>query len=263
MRTSWGTATDRGPVREVNEDALLAFPPVFLVADGMGGHDAGDLASRIAVAEFARLAGRGQADAHDVHECVDRASERIRAEFTHGRQGGTTVAGATLTTQDGEPYWLIFNVGDSRVYRYAHGRLDQVSVDHSVVQELLALGHLRPEEVESHPDRHVLTRALGTSGPTEPDYWLLPARSADRLVVCTDGLTRDLPDELLAEVVGRQQDPQACADELVEQALARGARDNVTVVVVDVELTAPTSFEDDHVTIDVRERDGGREVWHV
>lgn len=266
MRTSWGTATDRGPVREVNEDALLAFPPVFLVADGMGGHDAGDLASRIAVAEFARLAGRSEAAAQDVHECVDRASERIRAEFTHGRQGGTTVAGAALTSQDGEPYWLVFNVGDSRVYRYVHSRLEQVSVDHSVVQELLSLGQLRPEDIETHPDRHVLTRALGTVGPAEPDYWLLPARGADRLVVCTDGLTRELSDEELAQVLSRHQDPQECADELVGLALARGGRDNVTVVVVDAEPGAtfgPASFEEDHVTIDVRDRHDIAEVGHA
>ena len=119
MRTSWGSATDRGLVREVNEDALLAYPPVFLVADGMGGHDAGDLASRIAVEEFAQLAGQAAATADDVHACFDRTAARIRTEFTGGRQGGTTVAGVAVTEHDGGSYWLVFNVGDSRVYLWS------------------------------------------------------------------------------------------------------------------------------------------------
>lgn len=232
MRTTWGSATDRGG-REVNEDALLAFPPVFLVADGMGGHDAGDLASRIAVEEFAQLAGRPSAAPDEVHACFGRAADRMRAEFTGGRQGGTTVAGAAVAELDGEAYWLVFNVGDSRVYRFAGGALEQVSVDHSVAQELADAGLLRAEQVAAHPDRHVLTRALGTGEPPEPDYWLIPAGPADRLLVCTDGLTRELSDDEIAGVLAGEADPRRAADGLVADAVVRGARDNVSVVVVD------------------------------
>ena len=234
MRTSWGSATDRGHVRDVNEDALLAYPPVFLVADGMGGHDAGDLASRIAVEEFAQLAGRPTATADDVHACFVRASARIRAEFTGGRRGGTTVAGVAVAEHDGGSYWLVFNVGDSRVYRWTDGGLEQVTVDHSVVQELLDAGRLSPAQAAGHADRHVVTRALGTGPDPEPDYWLLPAGSRDRLVVCTDGLTRELTDDDIAAVVEQQSDPQAAAAALVAFALAGGGHDNVSVVVVDV-----------------------------
>lgn len=242
MRTSWGSATDRG-VRDVNEDALLAYPPVFLVADGMGGYDAGDLASRIAVEEFAQLAGLPAVEADDVHACFARASERVRDEFTGGRQGGTTVAGAAVTQVDGDAYWLVFNVGDSRVYRYADGGLEQVSVDHSVAQELADAGLIEPDQVGRHPDRHVLTRALGTGEPPEPDYWLLPAGLRDRLLVCTDGLTRELADHELAGLLGTVPDPREAADLLVAEAVGRGARDNVTAVVVDVDPRAGLAVE--------------------
>ena len=234
MRTSWGSATDRGRAREVNEDALLTFPPVFLVADGMGGYDAGDLASRIAVEEFAQLAGLVALGVDDVHACFARASVRLRAEFTGGRRGGTTVAGAALTTADGRPYWLVFNVGDSRVYRLADGELEQVSVDHSVAQELVEAGVIAPARVAAHPDRHVLTRALGTGGGPEPDYWLLPVRARDRLLICTDGLMRELSSEDVARALALEDDPQRAADQLVRGAVDRGGRDNVSVVVVDV-----------------------------
>ncbi len=247
MRTSWGSATDRGRVREVNEDALLAYPPVFLVADGMGGHDAGDLASRIAVEEFAQLAGRSSAAADDVHACFVRTSARIRDEFTGGRQGGTTVAGAAVAQHDGGSYWLVFNVGDSRVYRWADDRLAQVSVDHSVVQELLESGEIGPAQAQQHPERHVLTRALGTGEPPEPDFWLLPAGPRDRLLICTDGLTRELDDAAIATVLGEVAQPQDAAARLVREALAHGGRDNVSAVVVDVAATV-TSADDLQVT---------------
>ncbi|MFS0704978.1 PP2C family serine/threonine-protein phosphatase [Cellulomonas sp. 179-A 9B4 NHS] len=247
MRTSWGSATDRGRVREVNEDALLAYPPVFLVADGMGGHDAGDLASRIAVEEFAQLAGRSSAGADDVHACFVRTSARIRDEFTGGRQGGTTVAGAAVAQHDGGSYWLVFNVGDSRVYRWADDRLTQVSVDHSVVQELLESGEIGPAQAQQHPERHVLTRALGTGEPPEPDFWLLPAGPRDRLLICTDGLTRELDDAAIAAVLAEVAQPQDAAARLVREALAHGGRDNVSAVVVDVAATV-TSADDLQVT---------------
>ena len=207
MRTSWGSATDRGLVRDVNEDALLAYPPVFLVADGMGGHDAGDLASRIAVEEFAQLAGQAAASADDVHACFVRTAARIRNEFTGGRQGGTTVAGVAVTEHDGGSYWLVFNVGDSRVYRWDGEQLEQVSVDHSVVQELIDLGEIDVADAETHPERHVLTRALGTGDAPEPDYWLLPAGLHDRFLICTDGLTRELGESALAGRAGVHQRP--------------------------------------------------------
>jgi PPM family protein phosphatase len=260
VRTSWGSATDRGHVREVNEDALLAYPPVFLVADGMGGHDAGDLASRIAVEEFAQLAGQLAATADDVHACFARTAARIRGEFTGGRQGGTTIAGVAVTEHDGGFYWLVFNVGDSRVYRWNEDGLERVSVDHSVVQELLDAGTLDAREAESHPERHVLTRALGTGDAHEPDYWLLPAGRTDRLLICTDGLTREVRDDELSWALADIADPQDAARALVDLALERGGHDNVSVVVVDV-ATTDGAHDDAHITVPRFGADLGPHLW--
>jgi len=223
-------------VRAVNEDAALSYPPLFMVADGMGGHDAGDLASRIAVEEFALLAtGAPSVSADEIRTVFDRSVARIRAEFTHGRQGGTTVAGVAVTEQADVPFWLVFNIGDSRVYRWSEdGGLVQVSIDHSVVQDLIDRGFLHPDDAEGHPERHVLTRALGTNGLVEVDYWMLPASVGDRMMVCTDGLNRELRHEEIADVLRMNPEPKTAAVALVNEAVRRGARDNVTVVVVDM-----------------------------
>lgn len=236
MRTTWGSATDRGRVRALNEDSLLAHPPVFLVADGMGGHEAGDVASRLAVEEFARLAGLSVVDPADLHACFRRAAQRIRAAFER-REGGTTVAGVAFGETDGVAHWLVFNVGDSRVYRWADGGLSQLTVDHSVVQELVDSGSLTRAAAEHHPERHVLTRALGTGADPEPDYWMLPARPGDRLLVCSDGVTGELAPAQLADVLARTPGAGAAAAELVRRAVEAGGRDNATAVVVDAEPT--------------------------
>lgn len=235
MRTTWGSASDRGRVRALNEDALLAHPPVFLVADGMGGHEAGDVASRLAVEEFARLAGLTSVDPADLHACFRRAAQRIRATFER-REGGTTVAGVALGEHEGTAHWLVFNVGDSRVYRWADGELAQLTVDHSVVQELVDSGSLSRAAAERHPERHVLTRALGTGADPEPDYWTLPARPGDRMLVCSDGVSGELAPGQIAEVLAAADGSGAAAAELVRRAVEAGGRDNATAVVVDAQV---------------------------
>jgi PPM family protein phosphatase len=233
VRTSWGSATDRGRVRRLNEDALLAQAPVFVVADGMGGHAAGDVASRVVVEEFAGLTGRDAVTHEEIQECFVRAAQRVRESVGPGRVGGTTVAGVAVADVDGDPYWLVFNVGDSRVYRLADGALEQISVDHSVVQELVDAGRLRRRDAERHPDRHVITRAVGTGSVPNPDYWLLPAGTADRMLLCSDGLTQELDDDAIRFLLMAQPDPQSAAHILVQAAVEAGGRDNVTAVVVD------------------------------
>ncbi|MGO1316749.1 MAG: PP2C family protein-serine/threonine phosphatase [Cellulomonadaceae bacterium] len=233
MRTLWGSATDRGLVRMLNEDSLLAYPPVFLVADGMGGHDAGDVASRIVVEEFSLLLGRDAATADQIHDAFARSAARLR-ETVGDRMAGTTVAGAAVVRQDGTEYWLVFNIGDSRVYRLAEGQIEQISVDHSVVQELLDANEISLVEARVHPERHVITRALGTAGPPDPDYWLLPVGSTDRLLICSDGLTTELDEAELVHGLTQFVDPQQAADWLVAAAVDAGGRDNATAVVVDV-----------------------------
>ncbi len=234
MRTAWGSATDRGPQRLLNEDALLAYPPVFVVADGMGGHEAGEVAARIAVEEVGRLAGRPTVKAEDVHLAVKTVAERLHSVVPAGRTAGTTLAGVGLAQHEHRDYWLVFNIGDSRVYRMSGGKLSQISVDHSVVQELVEAGVVGPEEAHRHPDRHVITRAIGTASEPEPDYWMLRADSGDRILVCTDGLTEELSDAQIESVLNERADPQEAAEFLVDDAVRRGGRDNVTVVVVDV-----------------------------
>jgi protein phosphatase len=234
VRTSWGSATDRGRVRRLNEDSLLAYPPVFLVADGMGGHAAGDVASRLAVEEFSQLAGRTSASPDEVHACFSRTATRLRETVVSGRTAGTTVAGVAIAAHDGGSYWLVFNIGDSRVYRLSGGELEQISVDHSVVQELLDSGLIGADEARGHPERHVITRAVGTGADPEPDYWLIPAGTADRLLICSDGLTTELDDDALRALLSTVPDPQDAAQALVAEALECGGRDNISAVVVDV-----------------------------
>lgn len=240
MRTSWGSATDRGRVRRLNEDSLLAYPPVFMVADGMGGHAAGDVASRLAVEEFSQLAGMTSASPDEVHACFHRTAARVRETVAAGRTAGTTVAGVAITSYDGGSYWLVFNIGDSRVYRFSGGELEQISVDHSVVQELVDRGEIGPEQALDHPERHIITRAVGTGADPEPDYWLIPAGVTDRLLICSDGLTTELGDAALRRVLATVPDPQDAAAVLVAEALMAGGQDNVSAVVVDVAAATDT-----------------------
>ncbi|MFD1946297.1 PP2C family protein-serine/threonine phosphatase [Nocardioides aestuarii] len=238
-----GARTDVGLVREVNEDAFLAAPPVFVVADGMGGHDGGDVASRIVVEEFQRLADAGYDPAHGgdqaaatLAECQRRISDYGAERVASGRaraHAGTTVV-AALLVDDGGPQWLLVNLGDSRVYRFSAQRLEQVSVDHSVVQELVDAGTITSEDAAHHPERHVITRALGGPEPAQPDYFLLPLASAERLLLCSDGISGMIRDDEIAAVLATADDPRDAADELVERALAAGGRDNATAVVIDV-----------------------------
>ena len=230
ITVEWGTATDRGLIRAVNEDSLLASPPVFLVADGMGGYQSGDTASAIVVEEFATAPGIERVTPEWVMRSFDRADLRIRS----GAGGGTTVAGIAVVQQDSTPYWLVFNIGDSRVYRCIAGRLTQVSVDHSVVQELVDEGKVAAESARFHPERHIITRAVGSPEPPHPDFWLLPAEVGERLLLCSDGLSNEVDAGDIAKIVTGSGTPQEIADALVAQAISAGGRDNVTTIVVDV-----------------------------
>ncbi|MFC7877929.1 PP2C family protein-serine/threonine phosphatase [Isoptericola sp. NPDC057391] len=250
----WGAATHQGARRTLNEDSYLARGSVFFVADGMGGHDAGEVASSAAVEALAPLGSSEVVGVQEVRCRVRAAHDAVRAiETAPGRGAGTTLSGVALTDQGGEPYWLVVNVGDSRTYRSADGVLEQVSVDHSEVQELVDAGRITAEQALTHPRRHVVTRALGAPDDPEPDFWFLPVRAGDRMLVCSDGLTAELPDRRVAEVLMLEPDPQSAAERLVGEALAAGGRDNITVLVVDatgltdaLELTAPRDGRADH-----------------
>jgi protein phosphatase len=248
--TVWGVATATGR-RSGNEDSYLADPPVFVVADGMGGHEAGEVASAIVVQEFDDLRGRASVEPEDLFDRIERGAARIRAlPAPPGRGAGTTLAGVALSSRAGAPYWLVVNIGDSRVYRAADGVLEQVTVDHSEVQELIDAGELTTTEADSYARRHVVTRAVGAFAEVKPELWMLPAGPRDRMLICSDGLTGELSDEAIADILLASSSPQQAADALVRAALANGGHDNVTVVVVD-----GTGLDDDWTVPSVVEAD--------
>ena len=230
-----GAATDVGRVRKHNEDSILADRTVFAVADGMGGHAAGEVASGIAVAALAELAQAGPRTREDLVDALALANRRILESVAqHPEQSGmgTTATGLAVVSAGGSDHWAVFNVGDSRVYRYVDGRLRLVTVDHSEVRELVDAGLITEEEATRHPLRNVVTRSLGSEpGPT-PDVWVFPPHPGERFVICSDGLSGELPLDRIHQLVAEHDDPQQCAEALVSAAVDAGGRDNVSVVVV-------------------------------
>lgn len=242
----WGFATHAGLKRELNEDSALTAYPVFVVADGMGGYEAGELASAAVIAQFTSLAGALATTADGVRSALERARAAVEALPAGGGAGaGTTVTGVAVTEHAGNGYWLVLNIGDSRTYRLAGRRLEQLSVDHSVVQEMVAEGQITRDEARTHRDRNIITRAIGAGSASDADFWLLPAAEGDRIVVCSDGLSSEVDDALIAEIVSREVEPQAAADALVAAALAHGGKDNVTVIVVDATAVARGEADDE------------------
>lgn len=239
-----GAASDVGRVRRTNEDAYFASSPVFVVADGMGGHQAGEVASAIAVEEFAHLAhdGYDSSKAAEVVAATLRTCQRRIQEYGAAHRqddenewyAGTTVAAAVLCEDEEGAKWLLTNLGDSRIYKLHNDRLDQVSVDHSVVQELLDSGQIDEETAAIHPERHVITRALGGPVFREPDFFVLPLSSAERVVLCSDGVSGMISETVMHQIVSTVDDPRDAAAALVAAALEAGGEDNATAVVIDV-----------------------------
>lgn len=240
---AWGAATDIGRKRQLNEDSFLAESPFFVVADGMGGHAAGDVASAAVVTRLAEAVSTDFTEPVTVIDALRAATDDITMADDVDELGvGTTVTGAVLTLQGGDPYWAVFNIGDSRVYQFESGRLRQVTTDHSVVQELVDAGLLSREDAEFHPDSNVITRAVGFNVEPFADFWMLPLRPGLRLLICSDGLTREVDDARIEERLAESAPPQDTAAELVADALHGGGRDNITAVIVDV-LASPGDAE--------------------
>jgi protein phosphatase len=191
------------------------------------------VASAIVVEEFGTLAGESDLTIDLLGQVLIRAEERITSLSSPEQRGaGTTVAMVATMRVDGVGYWVVLNLGDSRVYRLADGEFEQVSVDHSVVQELMDRGEITAEEAKVHPYRHMVTRALGAGSDAEADYWLIPAEAGDRLLVCSDGLTGEVDDATIEELLRSVEDLDTLTSDLVHLALESGGHDNVTVVVV-------------------------------
>ncbi|GAB3032217.1 protein phosphatase 2C domain-containing protein [Parafrigoribacterium mesophilum] len=235
MVLGWAALTDTGLRRAHNEDSLLSRPPVFAVADGMGGHAAGDVASAAVVARLDEVLSGDFLEPGVIDTALRAATADIALAADEDQLGvGTTVTGIALTVQGNGVYWTVFNVGDSRVYLFEDGELSRLTVDHSVVQELVDSGAIRPEDAESHPRGNIITRAVGFNVEPVPDYWMLPVRENVRLLLCSDGLTKELKESAIRDHLAAGQDAARTADTLVAAALSAGGRDNVTVIVVDV-----------------------------
>ena len=228
-----GTGTDVGLRRKVNEDSLLAAHPVYIVADGMGGHEAGDKASQAVVLELSGLVGKLAITPDELADSLDRAHAAVRVIAAGTSRGaGSTLTGVVISDQGGRPHWLVFNIGDSRVYLLRGEDFVQLTVDHSIAQELIDDGKLAREDLATYAGRNVITKAVGADH-SDADFWLYPIVTGDRLVLCSDGLSGEVTDEGIAAHLVANADPQAAAEALVADALAHGGRDNVTVVVID------------------------------
>lgn len=229
---SFGSRTDIGYVRDYNEDSLIIIPPLFAVADGMGGHEAGEIASEITVNTLAELAP-SHLDAEGLTAAVEAANYNVMKAPRQGigRDGmGTTLTAAML---EGERL-LIAQVGDSRAYLLRKGHLQQITRDHSLMADLIEAGQITPEEARVHPNRSVITRAIGSDIHMRPDIYELNVDAGDRILLCSDGLSSMISNNAIESIMRRQSDAQHCADELVTAALENGGADNVTVVVADV-----------------------------
>lgn len=247
----WAAVSDVGLVRETNEDAAFVGAGSLLLADGMGGHDCGEIASAAALNSLADV------DIDDLEKTRASVVERLQAaqsdiegiDTDSGRHAGTTVTGAVLVIENGEPQWLVLNIGDSRTYRLLGGVLEQVTQDHSQVQELVDAGFITAEQARVDPRRNVITRALGAGMEPDADFFAVPVTPGERLLICSDGLTGEVEDEQIGELLSANEDPADAAAALVAAALAGGGRDNITIIVADVlgadEETAATEAADD------------------
>ncbi|MDH3261990.1 MAG: Stp1/IreP family PP2C-type Ser/Thr phosphatase [Acidimicrobiia bacterium] len=233
MTFTWATGSHRGRIRENNEDSVFPEtsgrndgPLVVAVADGMGGHVGGEVASRLAIDALATETNL------PIAQRVSVANDRIMAEVADKaelRGMGTTLTAAELSAAS----LVIAHVGDSRAYLLRNGIFEQLTNDHSVVAEYLRAGSIRPEDVATHPQRSMLTRALGLYPNVEVDVIETRARNGDRVLICSDGLTSMVPDQRIAGVLGRST-PEEAVWTLIEMANQAGGHDNISVVVVDV-----------------------------
>ena len=242
MELRWGATTHQGRVRQGNEDAFMACPNLFVVADGMGGHNAGEVASAMAVASLSAGAGQGIKSPSELELLIRSANAAIHtASTTYADQRGmgTTITAIARLNNDesesGQRFELaIANVGDSRTYLKRNNELMRVTLDHSYVQALVNEGFISIAEARVHPRRNIVTRALGIESDVEVDISVIEVQHGDRFVLCSDGLVDEADDEEIDTVLYSHETPQMAAEDLVTLANDHGGRDNTTVIVIDV-----------------------------
>jgi len=243
LRLSWGGATHPGEIRPINQDALFADRGLFVVADGMGGHQAGEVASRISVKT---LAGRDHSTVDELVAGVTAANDAVWEHASSGPEfkGMGTTLTALAVIGDGRPPRLgLVNVGDSRAYRLRGGDFVQLTEDHSYVAELVRRGQITESDAETHPYRNMVTRAIGVAVTIDVDRWEMSPEAGDVFLLCSDGLVNELADPRILELLVGHDDPTESAKELISAANAAGGRDNITVVIVRVDAEDPAPVE--------------------
>ena len=234
------SATDVGQKRKMNQDYVFAtadpvgnLPNLFVVADGMGGHNAGDYASSHAVTSMVEEI-RQDADFNPV-KVIRHAIECVNTEIlTQAQQDeklrgmGTTIVAATIVGH----YAYVANVGDSRLY-VVNREIRQITRDHSLVEEMIRMGGLDRADARNHPDKNIITRAVGAEDHVEPDFFTVELREGDTVLMCSDGLTNMLEDEEIRMIISGARDLVEKAERLVEAANANGGRDNISVILIE------------------------------
>ena len=239
MLKAWGMK-DIGKCREINQDYIFVsekpvgnLPNLFLVADGMGGHKAGDLASEYTVAKVQEAVSSSmQTIPYQILKgAFQYANQRLleKAGESENYTGmGTTLVAATVK---GEEVYIV-NVGDSRLYKIGD-RIEQITEDHSLVEEMVRMGEISREQARNHPDKNIITKAIGVSDNVEPDYFDTELRKGECLLMCSDGLSNMVPDQQIKEIVDMHTDLESCARELIRAANHNGGRDNIAVVLIE------------------------------
>ncbi len=240
-------ATDVGCVRAANQDRAIVEPAFCAVADGMGGHQGGEVAAQIAIETLRSALAGTEATGEKVRQAVRQANQAVweRSLADEQLRGmGTTLTVLALVGAEGEERLALANVGDSRAYLWRAGVLSQVTADHSLVQDLVRAGRITESQAAEHPGRHILTRALGVDSNVDVDLWNFQPMNADRFLLCSDGLVNEVDDERIAQLLRQHPEARQATEALVEAAKANGGNDNITVVIVDVESGAGAAGAD-------------------
>ena len=233
------SVTDAGVVREMNQDyyfssdtAVGNLPNLFIVADGMGGHKAGDYASRYTIERVVASVSRntGEEPIAIMKEAINKANELLVAESREDESksgmGTTLVIGTIIGNK-----LFVANIGDSRLYVVGQN-MRQITRDHSLVDEMVRLGEINADEARVHPDKNIITRAVGTSDHVEADFFEVEITADDTILLCTDGLTNMVRDDEILDIIKKYDNAQAATMQLVKEASANGGRDNITVMII-------------------------------
>ncbi len=243
----WGAATHAGRVRAMNQDSVHAANGLFVVADGMGGHQAGETASRIAVEVMAEGSFENADDLSERLEMANREIYETASQRPDLEGMGTTVCAMALV-ESKPPSAVLVNVGDSRAYRLQADEFTQLTIDHSYVAELVRSGALTSEEAATHPYRNMVTRSVGIAAEVEVDSWGLELDEGDRFLLCSDGLFGEINDEQIANLLRDNDNPEDAARALISAANKHGGRDNISVIVLDVQADADQPLTEGLVT---------------